>query len=111
MMPKTDQESKFYKGIEDYLEETNTAKTINTKGLEELIFKVQIKTGLSLAESESIIQVFFQELRNLMLQGEIVNLKELGKFFISSPVLGNKQRIFPKFKLLKHLIKKINDTN
>jgi nucleoid DNA-binding protein len=108
---KTDQGSKYYPGIETYLEQVNNERSVNVKGLEDLIARVQVRTGLSLAESEAVVRTFFQEIRNLMLRGEVISLAELGKFFISSPSKSdNKLRVFPKFKLFKKIIRKINDS-
>lgn len=110
MMPKTEQGSKYYQGIDTHLEQINNERSISINGLDELIVKIKAKTGLSLEESEIVVRWFFQEIRNSMLRGDIVILAELGKFFISSPKTSkNKIRIFPKFKLFKKVIKKINE--
>ena len=100
----------FLPGIEEYLETANNKKSVSSKGLEEIICQIQIKTGLDYKTSASVLEMFFQEIRNSMLRGEIVTIRSLGKFFVSSPLSSNnKRRVFPVFKPYKKLIKKLND--
>ena len=106
-------EQKFPKllpGIEEYLETVDNKKSITAQGLEEFVTQVQLKTGLDKATSKIVVQAFFQEIRNSMLRGDVVTLRRLGKFFVSSPRNSkNKERVFPVFKPYNQLIRKLND--
>ncbi len=107
-MSKID-ESIFYPGINTYLEQIDNKDAVTCKELEDLVNLIQVKTGLSQLESETIVASFFQEVRNIMLNGDIVCLIEIGKFLIASPSNSpNKIRVFPKFKMFKTILNKIN---
>lgn len=98
-------------GIEEYLENVDNKKSVSSKNLEEFIIQVQVKTGLNKHTSTAIVKAFFNEIRNSMLRGDVVALKELGKFFVSSPLNSkNKERVFPVFKPYKKMIRKLNDS-
>jgi len=99
----------FYPDIEEYLESTTNKKSVSSKGLEELVFKVRAATGLDYDVAQQLVRHFFQEIRNAMLRGDIVVLRGLGKFFVSSPLHGNKEHIFPKFEPYKSLSDRLND--
>lgn len=100
----------FFPDIDQYLENTENKKSVSIQGLEELVFKLQAATGLTQEASNAIIKLFFQEIRNAILRGEIVFLSGFGKIFMSSPKNSkNKNRVFPKFKPYKNLIRKLND--
>lgn len=102
---------KLLPGIEEYLESIDNKKSVTAKGLEDFVIQVQIKTGLNQQISTTIVKAFFQEIRNSMLRGDIVTIRGLGKFYISSPKsTKNKERVFPVFKPYKQLIKKLNDS-
>lgn len=99
---------KLLPGIEEYLETVDNKKSVSSRGLEEFVVQVQLKTGLDKQTSKVIVQAFFQEVRNSMLRGDTVTLRGLGKFFISSPRSAkNKERVFPVFKPYNQLIKKL----
>jgi len=100
----------FPYGIEEYLETVDNKKSITSKSLEEFVAQIQIKTGLDLNISTAIAKSFFAEIRNGMLRGDVVVLRDLGKFYVSSPKFSkNKKKIFPIFKPYKKMIKKLND--
>lgn len=105
-----DNSDKFLPGIEEYLETADNKKSVSSKGLEEMVAQIQIKTGLDQKTSSTIVEMFFQEIRNSILRGETVTIRGLGKFFISSPnSSNNKRRVFPVFKPYKKLINDLND--
>jgi hypothetical protein len=99
----------FYPDIEEYLESTTNKKSVSSKGLDELVYRVRAATGLDYDVAQQIVRLYFQEIRNAMLRGDVVALKGLGKFFISSPLHGNKEQIFPKFEPYKALSDRLND--
>ncbi len=100
----------FLPDIEEYLENVNNSKAVSSKGLEEVALRVRARTGLDIRICRTIIGSLFGEIRNAMLRGDIVKIRGLGKFFMSSPLYSsNKERVFPKFKPYKKLIKRMND--
>ncbi len=101
---------KFLPGIEEYLETADNKKSVSSDGLEDMINLIQIKTGLNQKTSKTILEMFFQEVRNSILRGETVTIRNLGKFFVSSPnSSNNKRRVFPVFKPYKKFINNLND--
>lgn len=98
----------FYPDIEEYLESTTNKKSVSSKGLDELVYRVRAATGLDYDIAQQIVRLYFQEIRNAMLRGDVVALKGLGKFFVSSPLHGNEERIFPKFEPYKSLADRLN---
>lgn len=100
----------FYPDINHFLESTDNAYSVSSKGMEELVFKVRALTGLDYDVSKSMVRYFFQEIRNSMLRGEIVTLRGLGRFLISSPAVSNNIRsVFPRFKLYRKFSRKLNE--
>lgn len=93
----------FYPGINEYLENTENAKSVKSKDLEELIFKIRAYTGLEYDIALKIVVLYFQEIRNAMLRQDSVILADLGKFYIS------KKKFTPKFKPSKNIICKLNE--
>ena len=88
----------FYDDIYEFLESTDIKKSVDVKDFDDLIHKIRAKTELSYDASYLVLKYFFQEIRSCMLRGDTVTLGEFGKFFISRPKTGNKQKVFPKFK-------------
>jgi len=99
----------FYPDVYDYQNAMTTKDSVNVEGLEFFVLKVKASTGLSYFTSSEMVRLFFQEIRNSMLDGDIVNLNEFGKFFISKPVTQGFSRAFPKFKAYKELRKRFNE--
>lgn len=100
----------FLPDIQEYLEQTDNSKSISTTGLDELIYKMVATTGLEYDSAKIIVKLFFQEMRNAALRGQVVSITDFGKFFVSSPkVSKNKKRIFVKFKPHSKLSRKMNE--
>ena len=99
----------FYDDIHKFLDSTENSKSVNAKGFDRLIFKIMANTGVSCEVATIILKAFFQEIRNAMLRGDVVYLKDFGRFYISSPKSGKSKRTFPKFKLNNVLQNKLND--
>lgn len=96
-------------GISEYLEQVDNDKSVNIKNLEEIVYRVNASTGIGLEASAVIVKLFFSEIRNGMLRGDVIVLAGLGKFSLSSPKKSkNKKRIFPKFKAYNSLIDRMN---
>lgn len=100
----------FYPDIYEYLDSTDNTRSVSSKDLDELIYKVRAATGLDYDIASNLVRYFFQEIRNSMLKGDIVTLRGLGKFMVSSPInTGNKQNIFAKFEPYKQFSEKLNE--
>lgn len=100
----------FLSDINTYLETADNSKSVSSRGLDDFVLKICTKTGLKKNISSVIVAMFFNEIRNSMLRGDVVTIRDLGKFFISSPNTSkNKTRVFAKFKPYKKLLKRMND--
>jgi len=109
---ENDKDFKPLPGIDEYLEITGEGVPVSCPDLEDIKLAIKQETGLSDHAINSILTLFFQEIRSAMLQGKIVDLNKLGRWFISSPkVSGNKRYIFPKFEAKKSLLKRMSDRN
>jgi len=64
--------------INTYLQSTNHKYAISVEGLEELICKIQSKTGLNKEQVEVIVKLIFHEIRNEILDGKAVSLHPIG---------------------------------
>lgn len=96
-------------GIDQYLSSQGDGAPIDISGLDHIIEAITAYCGLTKEQSNRILCLFFQEIRSSMLRGDVVDLRSLGSFFVSSPkVTSNIQRVFPKFKAKKSLIKRLN---
>lgn len=105
-----DEDDDFLPGIDDYLEHTHNSKSVSSYNLEELILTIQSKTGLDKDICALIIESFFQEIRNIMMNGNMVKFIKFGRFFISSPKTTNaRNRVEAKFKPAKCILKEMND--
>lgn len=94
--------------IEYYLQSRKYDRPISLVDIKEIVDEVVTKSILDKDKVEIIIQTLFEEIRNLMLAGEIISLKNLGAFFISSPkVTNNSKTIFPKLNIYKSFKKKL----
>ncbi len=96
-----DQESDFFPGIEEYLDNINDNSDINLKNIEELIYIVRSKTALSYEQCEIIIKEIFTNIRNEIIKKNKIVLKNLGTFYI-----GKNKRIY--FKTPKNVKSRIN---
>jgi len=96
--------------IDQYLESIDNNLPISVSNLIEIIESISANTGLKKETSEIILRLFFQEIRNCLLNKQVVSIRKLGSFLISSPVITkNSKKIFPKFKAKKSLIRNINE--
>jgi len=103
-------DSDFYDDIHKYLEYAENNKSVNIKGFEELPYQIMAHTGVSAEVAKLILKSYFQEIRNVMLRGDIASIEGFGKFYIPSPKNEiTKKFIFVKFKPYKQFLKKINE--
>lgn len=97
------------KNIDDYLFSSGNKYPVEVPELEELIKVVASKANLDFSTTQQIIKYFFEEVRNIMLRGDIVLIRSFGSFFISSPKIRNKgKKIFPKFEMSFEMRKLLN---
>jgi nucleoid DNA-binding protein len=101
-------EFKGIPGIEEHLSRSDHLP-IRVDDLDYIVQGIVAHCGLTEAQAQRVLALFFEEIRGCMLRGEIVDIMGFGEFFISSPlVTGNKSKIFPKFKAKKALLNKLN---
>lgn len=78
------------------------------EGLEEIAFSIRSYTGLPIETCKILLEVYWQEIANSMLKGDIIKLPEFGTFLIKSPKnSSNKNQVVAKFSPSKHLLKKL----
>ena len=95
--------------IDQVLEARGYDRPISCPEHRELVMIIKNETGLSEENARTVLELFFQEIRTAMLQGKVVDLHKLGKWFISSPkVSGNKKRVFAKFEARKTLLDRMS---
>ena len=100
---------KLLPDIFEYLETLDNKHSISVKDLEDVILNIRAFTGLSREASELVLKHSFQEIRNAMLRGDIVTIRNFGNFFVASPRNAtSKRKIFPKFKSSPTLNDKVN---
>lgn len=96
-------------GIDEYLSARGNGQPIDISELKHITDAIMAFSNLSEEQSQRILTLFFQEIRSAMLKGEIVDIRGLGTFLISSPHTTNtKKRVFPKFIPKFSLIKRLN---
>lgn len=106
----TNNEIELLPDISKYLEQVENTKSVNINGLDEIAYRMRASTGLSKEACMIVLKLFFQEIRNSILRGDVVALYRFGKFFLSTPKTSkNKKRIFPKFKPYQALLSKLNN--
>ena len=93
----------FYPDINDFLEKTDNARSITSKGLEEFIYKVRAKTGMSYDVSSLFVRYLFQEIMNAMLRGDKAAIYGFGNFFISTSKKGKSIRFEPHTSFARKL--------
>lgn len=97
---------KLLPGIDEYLEQIDDNQPITADGLEDLVYKIVVHTGLSYEASQIIVKEYFQQIRNELLKGNIINISHVGKLFIACPKNGlSKKRITTLIKPLQKLKK------
>ena len=97
-------------GIEEYLSSIGNGCPIDVSELDHISEALVAYCGFTKEQSNRILALFFQEIRSLMLAGKIIDMRSLGSFYISSPLVSsNSKKIFPKFKSKKSLIKRLNN--
>jgi len=96
-------------GIEEYLASRGNGCPIDVSELDHISESLVAYCGFTKEQSRRILALFFQVIRSYMLNGQVVDIRGLGSFFISSPsVTSNSKKIFPKFKVKRSLSKRLN---
>jgi hypothetical protein len=96
-------------GIEEYLASRAEGCPIDVSELEHIVESIVAYCGLTKDQSKRILVLFFQAIRSAMLNGNTVDIRGLGSFFISSPTItSNTKKVFAKFKTKKSLSRRLN---
>lgn len=96
-------------GIEEYLASRGNGCPVDVSELDHVAEAIVAFCGFNKDQAKRILTLFFQEIRNSMLNGELVDIRGFGSFFISSPaVTENTRRVFPKFKAKRSLSRRMN---
>lgn len=98
--------------IHDFLEIDDNQYAVSTEGLEEIVLRLRTKIPLEKDILDQMTAWFFSEIRNSMLRGELVHIRDFGNFFISNSKIKKtykNKKIIPTFKPHKKLLKRLND--
>jgi nucleoid DNA-binding protein len=96
-------------GIDEFSSSIGEGFPIQVSELEYIVDAITAHTNVTKEQATRILSLFFQEIRSLMLRGEIIDIKGFGDFFVSSPkTTGLRKKIFIKFKPKKSFIKRLN---
>jgi nucleoid DNA-binding protein len=98
-----------FQSMEEYLSSKGDGFPVSIPELDHIVDEVISHTSVTREQAVRIISLLFQEIRSSILQGDIIDLKVLGRFSISSPVTTGNKNTFIKFKPKKSLIRKINE--
>lgn len=99
--------------IDEYLSKNSGKYPIEIPELHHYVECLISKFGINRDMAIKIVTLFFQEIRDAMMNGESIQLFGLGRFYISTPLnkarvyLRTKQ-IFPKFLSCRDFVSKLN---
>ena len=103
------EEFKGLPGIEEFLASHGSGYPIEVSEIEHIADALVAYTGLTKEQSIRVLTLFFQEIRSAMLKGDVVDIRGLGSFFISSPATTrNSKKVFPKFRPKRSFLKRLN---
>jgi len=106
------EEFKGLPGIEEYLASQGNGLPVEVPELQHIADGIVAYCGVTKEQSIRILSLFFQEIRTAMLKGEVVDIRGLGMFLVSSPVTTkNSKKVFAKFRPKQSLIKRMTKTN
>ena len=98
----------FFPDIDEYLENTSDSKSVTSDGLEELINKIVVHTGLPYKNCQILVEIYFNLIRTELLKGNEVILFNIGKMVIKCPKNGlNKTKVSLIIKPFRKLLNKI----
>lgn len=96
-------------GIDDYLGNDGNIYPVDVSELDYISEAIIANCNITKEQSIRIMKLFFQEIRSLMLSGEIIHIQNFGKFYINCPlVTGTVNKIFARFRPVHSLVHKIN---
>jgi len=102
-------EFKGLPGIEEYLASRGNGCPVEVNELEHIADALVAYCGLTKDQSQRILSLFFQEVRTSMLNGEVVDIRGLGSFLVSSPATTrNSKKVFPRFHPKQSFLKRLN---
>ena len=97
-------------GIDEYLSRMGDGCPVSVPELDHIIKSITAHcSDLNEEQATRLLSLFFQEIRSAVLQGKVVDIRNFGSFFITSPRTDkNKEHVFLRFKPKRSLIKKLN---
>jgi nucleoid DNA-binding protein len=102
-------EFKGLPGIKEYLAARGDNCPVEVQELEHMEDALVAYCALTKDQSQRILSLFFQEVRSSMLNGDVVDIRGLGSFFVSSPATTrNTKKVFPKFQPKQSFLKRLN---
>lgn len=101
--------NKFLPSIDEYLRNIDDNCPVTLENLNELVDSVISKSPLNDETTKVICRLFFQEIRNALLNGERINLEGFGKFFAVGPGITGGRRTQIYFRPNKKMLKDLDD--
>jgi len=96
-------------GIDDYLASRGNGYPIDVSELDHISESLVAYCGFNKEQAKRVLALFFQEIRTAMLNGQVIDIRGFGSFFISSPtVTSNTERVFPKFQSKRSFSRRLN---
>lgn len=103
-------EFKGLPGIEEYLSSKGDGCPVEVNELEHITDALVAYCGFTKEQSKRVLSLFFQEIRTSMLNSEVVDIRGLGSFLVSSPATtSNSKKVFAKFQPKRSFLKRLND--
>jgi nucleoid DNA-binding protein len=102
-------EFKGLPGIEEFLASQGDGCPVEVPEVQHIADALVAFTNLTKEQAQRILALFFQEIRSAMLNGEVVDIRGLGSFLVSSPsTTSNAKKVFAKFQPKRSLVKRLN---
>ena len=96
-------------GITDYLEDRGSAAPVEIPELDHIVEAVVLRTPLAKDQSHQIVSLFFQEIRNSLIRGHVIDIRGFGTMCVSSPAItGNKDKVFVRYEPKRSMKKQLN---
>jgi nucleoid DNA-binding protein len=90
---------------QEYLLNNKKYAPINTDELSDIVTEIEAHTGLTKEQAQEVLNLYFHEIRNFMLNGKFVTMKKFGRFYIKHCA---DQRVRINFKPSPSLIRRLN---
>lgn len=84
-------DDRFYPDIYDYLDKQNLYP-VTSEGLDDIIKKIHLETGVERSILKIIVADIFQELRNILFKGGCFYFPNIGRMFINASKFNKAKR-------------------